>query len=179
MTELTVATILLTAAAESSSPLGWSTRVMPRCRMLKVIPSRRVSLVSVQFSASSGARGEKANRVKRLWGNTNHCNNKYGLNQVSTDKLQTASKCTPTTCAVEIINSYEEINTINKNTAWYSRPKTFCWMPLYILTSKADSKQHWSSSNKLKASFFNQCFWYNFFFFSISILKCIFSAYLH
>lgn len=50
---LTVATILLTAAAERSSPLGSSTSVMPMYFRLKSIPSSRVSLVSVQFSGSS------------------------------------------------------------------------------------------------------------------------------
>lgn len=49
----TVATILFTAAADSSSPLGWSTSVMPRWQRLKVIPSKMVSRVSVQFSGSS------------------------------------------------------------------------------------------------------------------------------
>lgn len=48
-----MATILLTAAADSSWPLGWSTSVMPRCQRLKVMPSRMVSRVSVQFSGSS------------------------------------------------------------------------------------------------------------------------------
>lgn len=55
---LTVAKILLTAAADCSSPLGWSTSVMPRWRRLKVMPSRMVSRVSVQFSGSS-AGGER------------------------------------------------------------------------------------------------------------------------
>ncbi len=50
---LTVATILLTAAADSSSPLGCSTIVTPRYLSWTVMPSRRVSLVSVQFSGSS------------------------------------------------------------------------------------------------------------------------------
>lgn len=50
---LTVAAILLTAAADSSSPLGCSTSVMPKYFRLKSIPSRRVSRVSVQFSGSS------------------------------------------------------------------------------------------------------------------------------
>lgn len=50
---LTVATILLTAAAESSSPLGCSTSVMPMYLRLKSIPSSSVSRVSVQFSGSS------------------------------------------------------------------------------------------------------------------------------
>lgn len=50
---LTVTTILLTAAADRSSPLGWSTSVMPRWRRLKVMPSKMVSRVSVQFSGSS------------------------------------------------------------------------------------------------------------------------------
>lgn len=50
---LTVATILLTAAAESSSPLGCSTIVTPRYFSWNTIPSRRVSRVSVQFSGSS------------------------------------------------------------------------------------------------------------------------------
>lgn len=50
----TVMTILFTAAADRSSPLGWSTRVMPRWRRLKVKPSMMVSRVSVQFSGSSG-----------------------------------------------------------------------------------------------------------------------------
>ena len=51
---LTVATILLTAAADISSPLGCSTSVMPRYLRLKIIPSSNVSRVSVQFSGSSG-----------------------------------------------------------------------------------------------------------------------------
>lgn len=55
---LTVATILLTAAADSSSPLGCSTIVTPRYLRWKTMPSNRVSLVSVQFSGSS-ARWEK------------------------------------------------------------------------------------------------------------------------
>lgn len=50
---LTVATILLTAAAESSSPLGCSTIVTPRYLSWNDMPSSRVSLVSVQFSGSS------------------------------------------------------------------------------------------------------------------------------
>lgn len=50
---LTVATILLTAAADSSSPLGCSTIVTPRYLSWNTMPSRRVSLVSVQFSGSS------------------------------------------------------------------------------------------------------------------------------
>lgn len=50
---LTVATILLTAAADSSSPLGLSTSVMPRYLRLKTMPSSRVSRVSVQFSGNS------------------------------------------------------------------------------------------------------------------------------
>lgn len=50
---LTVATILLTAAADSSSPLGCSTIVTPRYLSWNAMPSRRVSLVSVQFSGSS------------------------------------------------------------------------------------------------------------------------------
>lgn len=50
---LTVATILLTAAADSSSPLGRSTSVMPRYLRLKIMPSSRVSRVSVQFSGNS------------------------------------------------------------------------------------------------------------------------------
>lgn len=53
----TVATTLLMAAAESSSPFGCSTSVIPRYLRLKVIPSSRVSLVSVQFSGSSGGVG--------------------------------------------------------------------------------------------------------------------------
>ena len=56
LTGLTVATILLTAAADSSSPLGCSTSVMPRYLRLKSIPSSSVSRVSVQFSGSSGQR---------------------------------------------------------------------------------------------------------------------------
>jgi len=55
---LTVATILFTAAADSSSPLGWSTSVMPRRRRLKVTPSMTASRVSVQFSGSSAGRNE-------------------------------------------------------------------------------------------------------------------------
>lgn len=50
---LTVATILLTAAAESSSPFGCSTNVMPRYLRLNSTPSSSVSRVSVQFSGSS------------------------------------------------------------------------------------------------------------------------------
>lgn len=56
---LTVATILLTAAADSSSPLGCSTMVTPRYLSWNTMPSSRVSLVSVQFSGSSAEmRGE-------------------------------------------------------------------------------------------------------------------------
>lgn len=51
---LTVATILRMAAEAMSSPLGWPTRVIPRYFTLNTIPSSRVSLVSVQFSGSSG-----------------------------------------------------------------------------------------------------------------------------
>lgn len=50
---LTVATILLTAAADSSSPLGLSTNVIPRYLRLKTMPSSSVSRVSVQFSGNS------------------------------------------------------------------------------------------------------------------------------
>lgn len=50
---LTVATILLTAAADSSSPLGRSTSVIPRYLRLKTMPSSSVSRVSVQFSGNS------------------------------------------------------------------------------------------------------------------------------
>lgn len=50
---LTVATILLTAAADSSSPLGLSTSVIPRYLRLKTMPSSSVSRVSVQFSGNS------------------------------------------------------------------------------------------------------------------------------
>lgn len=50
---LTVATILFTAAAESSSPLDSCTSVMPKYFSWKTIPSNRVSRVSVQFSGSS------------------------------------------------------------------------------------------------------------------------------
>lgn len=60
---LTVATILLTAAADSSSPLGCSTIVTPRYLRWKTMPSNRVSLVSVQFSGSS-ARLEKCTSDK-------------------------------------------------------------------------------------------------------------------
>lgn len=42
------------AADAMSSPLGWPTRVMPRYFTLNTIPSSKVSLVSVQFSGSSG-----------------------------------------------------------------------------------------------------------------------------
>lgn len=49
---LAVATILLTAAADSSSPLGRSTSVMPRYLRVKSMPSSSVSRVSVQFSGS-------------------------------------------------------------------------------------------------------------------------------
>lgn len=53
VSSLTVATILLTAAADCSSPLGCSTIVTPRYLRWNVMPSSRVSLVSVQFSGSS------------------------------------------------------------------------------------------------------------------------------
>lgn len=57
---LTVATILLTAAADSSSPFGCSTSVTPRYFSWNAMPSSRVSRVSVQFSGSSaGGFGEK------------------------------------------------------------------------------------------------------------------------
>lgn len=62
-TFLTVVTILFTAAADRSSPLGWSTRVMPRWRRLKVMPSKIVSRVSVQFSGSSGDKWKRTNSV--------------------------------------------------------------------------------------------------------------------
>lgn len=59
---LTVAIILFTAAADRSSPLGWSTSVMPRWRRLKVMPSKIISLVSVQFSGSSLEKKKKKNK---------------------------------------------------------------------------------------------------------------------
>lgn len=62
-TFLTVMTILFTAAADRSSPLGWSTRVMPRWWRLKVMPSKIVSRVSVQFSGSSGDKWKRTNSV--------------------------------------------------------------------------------------------------------------------
>lgn len=63
---LTVATILLTAAADCSSPLGWSTSVMPRWRRLNVMPSKMVSRVSVQFSGSSARRRAKKGLKKKI-----------------------------------------------------------------------------------------------------------------
>lgn len=62
---LTVATILLTAAADSSSPLGCSTMVTPRYLSWNTMPSRRVSRVSVQFSGSS----RRWDRKERGWNN--------------------------------------------------------------------------------------------------------------
>lgn len=56
---LTVVTILRMAAEAMSSPLGWPTRVMPRYFTLNTIPSSSVSLVSVQFSGSSGGTKRK------------------------------------------------------------------------------------------------------------------------
>lgn len=64
---LTVATILLTAAADNSSPLGCSTIVTPRYFSWNTMPSSRVSRVSVQFSGSSGERErERARKIKTI-----------------------------------------------------------------------------------------------------------------
>ncbi len=63
---LTVATILLIAAAAMSSPLGWPTRVMPKYFTLNTIPSKSVSLVSVQFSGSSKTQNKHLHHLSYL-----------------------------------------------------------------------------------------------------------------
>ncbi len=72
---LTVVTILLIAAAAMSSPLGWPTRVMPRYFTLNTIPSKSVSLVSVQFSGSSKTQNKHFHHLK-LFKRTVHQNMK-------------------------------------------------------------------------------------------------------